>query len=448
MRSLINKTQALFRKHPRWVMGGFVAVAAVGVLIGYLALKRPGDQSCGSDCPPLETTPNKQAVSTVNWPLYGGNPARTRYLRARRLKPPFKTLWKFNAGALTEYSPVVVDRTIYGMSNNGEAFSLRAKTGEVLWRRQIASLNASAPTYSRGRLFISNLEPGQVVALDAKTGRTVWRHPLPGRTESSPVVVGNKVIVGCECATLYALDARSGKTLWQTGVNGAIKAAPAFTDGIVYFGTYGGEVYAVNAANGQIRWQSSGQGAGLGVSGTFYGTAAVAFGRVFEGNTDGRMYSFERESGNLAWSLSTGNYVYAAAVAADTPDTQPTIYFGSYDGDFYALDARDGSQRWVEPAGGAVSGAASLVGEVVYVANLAKTRTVGFRARDGKRVFNFHDGAYNPVISDGERIYLTGYKTIYALQHVPKKVFLRKQREKKAGKNGDTTTQTATSSGG
>lgn len=434
---MIKKAEAVFEKHPRWVMAGVVAVTAVAVLITYATLKRPGDESCGDDCPPLETTPAKQTEGAVNWPLYGFSPARTRYLPAKHLKPPFKTVWKFNAHKLTEYSPIVVDGTLYGINNNGLAFAIDADTGKARWQHEVASLNASAPTYSRGRLFISNLEPGQVIALDAKTGRTLWQHSLPGRSESSPVVVGNKVIMGCECASLFALDFETGKTIWDTPLSGAIKAAPAFVDGVLYVGAYGGEVSAVKASNGALEWSSSGQGSGLGASGNFYGTPAAAFGRVFEGNTDGRMYSYERSSGNLAWSLSTGNYVYAGAVAADTPQSPPSVYFGSYDGNFYALDAHDGSQRWVEPAGGAVSGAGSMVGEVVYVANLAKTRTVGFRASDGKRMFNFPDGAYNPVISDGQRIYLTGYKTIYALEHVSKKKLLRAQRDQEAKKAQD-----------
>jgi len=38
---------------------------------------------------------------------------------------------------------------------------------------------------------------------------------------------------------------------------------------------------------------------------------------------------------------------------------------------------------------------------------------------DGKQVFSFHTGAYHSVISDGRRLYLTGYSSINALQ--PKK---------------------------
>ena len=103
-------------------------------------------------------------------------------------------------------------------------------------------------------------------------------------------------------------------------------------------------------------------------------------------------------------------------MAARTADTEPTVYFGSYDGNFYALDARNGNERWSQSGLGSISGAASLIGNTVYVADLQHTSTYGFNAANGHKVFEDSDGAYNPVISDGKEIFLTGYKTIYALQ--------------------------------
>jgi outer membrane protein assembly factor BamB len=128
------------------------------------------------------------------------------------------------------------------------------------------------------------------------------------------------------------------------------------------------------------------------------------------------MYSFDQQTGRLLWSHSTGNYVYAAAVAARTADTPATVYFGSYDGTFYALDARTGGERWSVPDLGAISGAASLIGDTVYVADLRTTSTFGFDVRNGHKVFEYTDGAYNPVISNGQDLFLTGYKTLYELR--------------------------------
>jgi len=235
----------------------------------------------------------------------------------------------------------------------------------------VATLNASAPTYSNGRLYISNLEPGQVQALDGASGKVVWRHPLPGRTESSPLVVGNAVIAGCECGSVYALNADTGKELWSTAVGGAVKASPAYDDGVVFVGDYSGEMTALDASNGRVRWQAS-------AGNSIYGTAAVAFGRVFAGDLGGGFHAWNEATGSPDWSTSTSGYVYSGATAAKTPDTPPSVYFGSYDGTVYALNARTGSQRWSRYAAGPVSGAGSLIGDVFYAGDLKTTETYGF----------------------------------------------------------------------
>jgi outer membrane protein assembly factor BamB len=382
-------------------------VAAIGVG-GWLVLRNPGsseETTTSAPAPP----PAPAAPQTTDWPTYGLDAARARYMPTRRVRPPYKVAWTYDARHLMEYSPIVVGDTLYGIDNNGEAFALNTRNGKQRWRRDVATLNASAPTYSDGRIYVSNLEPGQVQALKARSGKVAWHNSLPGRTESSPLVVGDEVIAGCECASVYAFDKRSGKQLWSTPVGGAVKASPAFSNGVVYVGDYSGEMTAIRASNGQVKWQTS-------VGNRIYGTATVAFGHVYAGDLGGSFHAFDEDTGSLSWSSSTGGYVYSAAAAAKTHDTPPTVYFGSYDGTVYALNARTGSQRWSEFANGPVSGAGSVVGDIFYVGDLKTTQTFGFRASDGKEVFASLDGAYNPVISDGQKLYMTGYRVIYALK--------------------------------
>jgi outer membrane protein assembly factor BamB len=388
----------------------------IGGLIAYLILKRPEDKSCPDPCTLETTTQAAPVLQPVNWPLYGLNPERTRYLDAPRVKPPYSTKWTFKGRRLLEYSPIIVGGAIYAINNNGLAYSIKKRTGKARWFRQIASRNASAPAYSNGRLFFSNLEPGQVIALNTHDGGTLWKRELPGRTESSPAVVGDTVIAGCECGTLYAFDAASGKTIWETDLGGQLKAAPAIGNGVAYIGDYSGTMSAVRISDGSIKWQSDSQGTGVS-AGAFYGTATVAFGRVYAGSKDGRVYSFNKDTGDVVWSHTIGGEVYAGAAVSDTPNSPPTVFFGTYGGsNFYALDARNGNERWSADVGGSVIGAASVIGENVYVADLDKTETDAFNVANGNKVWSFKDGAYNPVISDGLVLYLTGYKTIYALK--------------------------------
>jgi outer membrane protein assembly factor BamB len=422
----------------RWAtVGATAGVAAVVVaVVVYLVLKRPADKSCPDPCTITTTAQQQPVTSSTNWPLYGLNRERTRYLDAPNVNPPYSVKWTFKGRRLLEYSPILVRGALYAVNNNGLAFSVKKRTGKARWMREIATRNASAPAFSDGMLYISNLDPGQVIALTSRDGKTVWRHPLAGRTESSPVIVGDKVIAGCECGTLYALDRKTGKTVWETDLGGELKAAPAVSGGVVYIGDYTGTMSAVSVKDGSVKWQSDSQGTGLS-AGAFYGTAAVAFGRVYAGSKDGRIYSFDKDTGDVAWSQTIGGEVYAGAVAADTPKSPPSVYFGTYGGTrFYALDARDGSERWSADVGGSVIGAASLIGETVYVASLDKTETDAFDASSGRKLWSFKDGAYNPVISDGLHLYLTGYKTIYALKPTTRAQLAKKAKAAKAKETG------------
>jgi outer membrane protein assembly factor BamB len=416
-------------KTPRWwhdrrklaaALVGAVLVLGGAAALAYELLKRPEDVS-NPDVPFVAEKPPKPVVKTTNWPMFGFNRARTRWLPANRVKPPFKRIWKYGDRPLLEFPPIFVGGKLYLVNNNGFVFSLDADTGKVLWERRIARLNASSPAYAKGRLFIVNLEPGQALALDPKTGKTIWKRSLPGRSESSPLVIGNKVIFGCENGQLFALNARNGKTKWTAELDGEVKAAPAYRDGILYVGDYGGTMSAVRARNGEIKWQSDALGLGFGRAGRFYATPAVAYGRVFSGNNDSRVYSFDQDTGELAWTYSTGSYVYSGTAVADTKAAPPTVYVGSIDGNIYALDAKSGEPRWTRSAGGPVIGSLGIVGNVVYVATFEGTTTSGFKLAGGRKVFSYHTGAYMPVISDGRRLYLTGYSSISALEPVKKK---------------------------
>jgi putative pyrroloquinoline-quinone binding quinoprotein len=151
---------------------------------------------------------------------------------------------------------------------------------------------------------------------------------------------------------------------------------------------------------------------------------------VYIGNTDGNMYSFSAASGKLAWRRGTGSYVYASAAVAQVPGGQPTVYFGSYDGTFYALDARSGSTRWSYRDGGKISGAASIIGGIVYYSNWGKRNTTALGARTGRKIWVSSRGAFNPVVSDGQTIYLTGFSSVGAFE--PLTVAQERARAKKA----------------
>ena len=406
-------------RRPVIIGGAALLVLVAGLLIAYAVLEnRNDDVHHGDQVEFTAPPPAKPKDHTVDWPFYHYNAAHTGYLPAD-IRPPFKERWVFSGKVLMEFPSIVVNGSVYFVRNNGGTYRLDADTGKVKWKNRLGSLSASTPAYSDGRLFVSSLS-GKIVSLRAKNGKLLWQKQLGSRTESSPVVSNGIVYFGTEGGALYALWARTGRVKWKYQASGAIKASPALSGNTVYVGDYSGRMYAVWARTGRERWSTGTSGTKLGFSsGNFYSTPAVAFGRVYVGNTDGKVYSFGANTGEIAWSKSTGGYVYSSPAAADIGG-RPMVYAGSYDGNMYAFEARSGSVRWTARGGGRISGGPTVIGNVVYFADLDSKSTYGVDARTGKRVFRRSRGLYNPVVSDGQRLYVTGYASVTALDPVHK----------------------------
>jgi outer membrane protein assembly factor BamB len=151
---------------------------------------------------------------------------------------------------------------------------------------------------------------------------------------------------------------------------------------------------------------------------------------VFIGATDGRAYSLSTKDGRVAWAHQTGRYVYSSAAVKNVKGRGPMVFFGSYDGTFYALDARSGKVRWTHRSGGKISGSPTIVGDVVYYADLGKAVTVGLKVGSGKVAFKYPIGAYDPIVSDGVNLYLTGNRSLTALE--PKRLHRKREKAKQA----------------
>ena len=373
---------------------------------------------------PTETpaAPPAKGADTFTWPQYGYTVTRRHYLPApRSLRPPFKRRWSWRARSLLEFTPAIAEGKLFVIKNHGAVYALDKRTGKVRWRRDLGKLAASAPGYAKGRIYVTILvrdgsKNGLVAALRAKDGKVLWRKPLPSRTESSPMVVGGRVYFGSEDGTVYALAAGDGRVVWRYKATAAVKGGVALADGKLYFGDYAGVVHAVRERTGKKVWTSTTRGARFGTgSGQFYATPALAYGRVFIGNTDSNVYAFSAASGKLAWRTGTGGYVYASAAVAQVPGGKPSVYLGSYDGRFYALDARSGKIRWRYKAPGRISGAATVVGDIVYFGDLKSRTTTGLNARSGRKVLRIGHGGFNPVVSDGRNLYVVGYASLAQL---------------------------------
>lgn len=424
--------------HGRWrwvLLGVAVALLAGFGIVAFVASRSERDIS-NDDVEFVETAP-PAATQTVptepparhpsddgfSWPLYGYDKARTHLLALNReLRPPFRPAWAERGRVLLEFTPVLCRRSLYLLKNNGALYKISRLTGKVEWKRKLGSLAASSPACGGGSVYAVLLQRGKgtkggrVVALTMKTGRTRWSRKLPSRAESSPLLDRGRLIFGSEDGTVYNLNAHTGRIRWTFKAKKAVKGAVAFADGKLYFGDYSGRMYAIRRRDGRKVWVAGTKGAGFGLAaGQFYSTPSVAYGRVYIGNTDGNVYSFSSRDGKLAWRTRTSDYVYASPAVGQVAGGPPTVWIGSYDGTFYALNAKTGAKRWTRKVGSKISGSASVIGDLVFFSDLGKKSSWALGANTGKTLWKTRRGAFNPVISDGRRIYFNGYSSLFAL---------------------------------
>ena len=234
-----------------------------------------------------------------------------------------------------------------------------------------------------------------------------WSKHL-GATETSPLIVGKRVFVGDAEGNVYCLRDVDGETIWTFHAGGAVKGAIAYDRGRIFFGAYDGRLYALRATDGKLVWRAQSARDWFGGHGTFYSTPTVAYSRVYLGSTDGHVYSFGEQSGKLRWSHGTGGFVYGSPAV-----WRGRVFVGSYSDTFYAFDAATGTVLWKFHANGPISGSATVVDGIVYFATLHR-RTYGLDARTGKPVWTYPDGAFTPVVTDGQRLYVVGWGKVYA----------------------------------
>ena len=411
----------------RLIAAGLLVLLAALALGGYLYERhRTGSvyHPHARFVPQPSPTRVKHGAELWSWPLYGYSANHTRFFPApARVFPPFRPEWVRYGHSLLEFPPVIQGDRIFQLADDGVLAAIDLHNGHTIWQRRLGLLSAASPAAVGGAVYAtvlsraSGVQRGEAFALAYSTGRTLWSRPLPSPSESSPLVVGGRMYFGSQNGTVYALNTRNGDVIWTYHAAGAVKASPTLSGGILYFGDYSGHVQAIDAATGRRIWDSGSEGALFG-SGTFYSTAAVMYGRVFLGNTDGRIYAYDASTGALDWAVQTGAYVYSSPAVVSAPGLGPTIYSGSYDGTFYAIDARTGHVDWTFHAGGKISGSAAIVGRVVYFADLGTHRTYGLGISTGRVVVEFHTGSFDPVVSDGQDLFLTGSTGLYGLAPV------------------------------
>ena len=191
-----------------------------------------------------------------------------------------------------------------------------------------------------------------------------WAFKTQGPIVASAAISDGVVFVGSLDNHLYAVDQQTGKEKWKFKTGGPIASSAAVAKGVVYFTGNDGVFYAINANDGAVKWRFFIEGIeqrfqAKGIHGAppegqtipdpfdhYTSSPAVYNGKVYFGSGDGNIYALDEETGLLQWKFATGDVVHASPAIDNN-----TVYIGSWDSYFYALDAVTGVEKWRFKAG-------------------------------------------------------------------------------------------------
>jgi outer membrane protein assembly factor BamB len=188
--------------------------------------------------------------------------------------------------------------------------------------------------------------------------RIKWKFPTGDRIVSSPVIQDKTLYFGGDDGNVYAVDAETGRQVWKRATGGPVPSTPAVADGIVYVGSYDGKFYALDAHTGAMKWKFTTDGErrfeAKGLHGMqpknqtiadafdiFLSSPTVVQDAVYFGSGDGNLYALDTATGELRWKFKTGDVVHASPAFANG-----VLFFGSWDSYFYAVDAKSGKEKW------------------------------------------------------------------------------------------------------
>ena len=272
-----------------------------------------------------------------------------------------------------------------------------------------------------------------------KFSKVKWKFHTNGSVVSSPAVAGGVVYVGSSDGILYAVDLESGTLKWKFPTGSRVASSPAVDGGVVLFPSYDGNFYAVDTATGKKKWSFKTAGerrfAGKHLHGSmpmaemmpdpfdFYlSSPTVLNGVVYFGSGDGNVYALEEASGTLKWKFQTGDVVHASPAIADG-----ALFIGSWDSYFYALDAATGNEKWRFKTGEdpnihnqvGIQSSAAVNDGVVYF-GCRDSNLYALDAVSGQKKWAFNNkGSWvigSPAVKDGKVYFATSdTSTLYAV---------------------------------
>ncbi|MBS0922886.1 outer membrane protein assembly factor BamB [Providencia sp. JGM181] len=141
-----------------------------------------------------------------------------------------------------DMTPVIDDGKVYAIAYNGTLAALDMRSGQMLWKRDLGSINDMV--LSGDTLYLVD-QTDRVLAVRKSDGVTLWtQDQLLNRGLSAPEVYNGYIVVGDKEGYLHWLDTSTGGFVAQNKLNSSgIHSRPAIASDKLMVQTRNGTVY-------------------------------------------------------------------------------------------------------------------------------------------------------------------------------------------------------------
>ncbi|MFP6712479.1 MAG: PQQ-binding-like beta-propeller repeat protein [Rhodospirillales bacterium] len=297
-------------------------------------------------------------VPNEDWPQAGGY--ANHAMHHMRVGKALQERWNISIGQGSSdeerlmAQPIVAEDRLYTMDSETVISAFNIKNGDEIWSSEITpkeeddDLINGGLAYENGKVFATT-GFGQVVALEAKSGKVLWRRNVGAPMRSAPTARGNRVFAITVTNKLFALHGQTGAVLWtHSGIEEVTNllggGSPAVDSGVVVAPYSSGELVALKVENGQELWADSLSGVRRGSASTtlstIRGRPIIDRGIVFAISNSGQFAAINLRTGRRIWERPIGG-IESPWIAGEY------LFVLSNNTDLIALGRLNGRIYWV-----------------------------------------------------------------------------------------------------
>lgn len=171
------------------------------------------------------------------------------------ISPAGKKVWDVKTEGPVNGSPVVIGDVTFVAGCDSVLHVLDAKTGKETGTVDLGGQAAATAAVAGDVAYVGTMT-NQLVAVDWKQLKRVWAFEAPRRQQpfyASAAVAGSLVVSGSRDKKVYAIDRATGKEAWNFVTEGMVDASPVVVGERVYVGCLSdeGHFYVLDLKSGK-----------------------------------------------------------------------------------------------------------------------------------------------------------------------------------------------------